>query len=143
METVREFILGGSKITADGDFSHEVKRLLLLGRKAMTNLDSILKSRNITLPTKVLLVKKEKSLSHVQLFVTPRTAAYQAPQSMKFSRQEYWSGLPSPSPGDLPNPGIKPRSPSLQADALPDGATREALIASSESYGFSSSHVWT
>ena len=57
METVREFILGGSKITADGDCSHEIKRLLVLGRKAMTNLDSILKSRDITLPTKVHLVK--------------------------------------------------------------------------------------
>ena len=57
METVRDFILGGSKITADGDCSHEIKRCLLLGRKAMTNLDSILKSRNITLPTKVCLVK--------------------------------------------------------------------------------------
>ena len=57
METVREFILGGSKITADGDCSHEIKRHLLLGRKAMTNLDSILKSRDITLPTKVHLVK--------------------------------------------------------------------------------------
>ena len=57
METVRDFILGGSKITADGDFSHEIKRYLLLGRKATTNLDSILKSRDITLPTKVHLVK--------------------------------------------------------------------------------------
>ena len=57
METVRDFILGGSKITADGDCSHEIKRLLLLGRKVMTNLDSILKSRDITWPTKVLLVK--------------------------------------------------------------------------------------
>ena len=57
METVREFILGGSKITADGDFSHEVKRLLLLGRKAMTNLDSILKRRDIALLTKVRLIK--------------------------------------------------------------------------------------
>ena len=57
METVREFILGGSKITADGDCSHEIKRRLLLGRKVMTNLDSILKSRDITLPTKVCLVK--------------------------------------------------------------------------------------
>ena len=56
-ETVRDFILGGSKITADGDCSHEIKRRLLLGRKAMTNLDSILKSRDITLPTKVYLVK--------------------------------------------------------------------------------------
>ena len=58
METVRGFILGGgSKITADGDCSHEIKRRLLLGRKVMTNLDSILKSRVVTLPTKVLLVK--------------------------------------------------------------------------------------
>ena len=57
METVTDFILGGSKITADGDFSHEIKRFLLLGRKAMTNLDRILKSREITLPTKVHLVK--------------------------------------------------------------------------------------
>ena len=57
VETVRDFILGGSKITADGDCSHEIKRCLLLGRKAMTNLDSILKSRDITLPTKVRLVK--------------------------------------------------------------------------------------
>ena len=56
-ETVRDFISLGSKITADGDCSHEIKRLLLLGRKAMTNLDSILKSRDITLPTKVCLVK--------------------------------------------------------------------------------------
>ena len=57
VETVRDFILGGSKITADGDCSHEIKRCLLLGRKAMTKLDSILKSRDITLPTKVRLVK--------------------------------------------------------------------------------------
>ena len=57
METVRDFILRGSKITADGDYSHEIKKHLLPGRKAMTNLDSILKSRDITLPTKVLLVK--------------------------------------------------------------------------------------
>ena len=57
VETVTDFILGGSQITADGDCSHEIKRCLLLGRKAMTNLDSILKSRDITLPTKVHLVK--------------------------------------------------------------------------------------
>ena len=57
MVTVSDFILGGSKITADGDCSHEIKRHLLLGRKVMTNLDSILKSRDITLPTKVRLVK--------------------------------------------------------------------------------------
>ena len=57
METVSDFIFGGSKITADGDCSHEIKRRLLLGRKVMTNPDSILKSRDITLPTKVCLVK--------------------------------------------------------------------------------------
>ena len=57
MESVVDFILGGSKITADGDCSHEIKRRLLLGRKVMTNLDSILKSRDITLPTKICLVK--------------------------------------------------------------------------------------
>ena len=57
VETVSDFILGGSKITADGDFSHEIKRCFLLGRKVMNNLDSILKSRDITLPTKVRLVK--------------------------------------------------------------------------------------
>ena len=57
METVTDFILGGSKITAGGDCNHEIKRHLLLGRKAMTNLDSTLKSRDITLPTKVYLVK--------------------------------------------------------------------------------------
>ena len=56
-ETLRDFILGGSKITADGDCSHEIKRRLLLGRKAMTNLDSILKSKDTALPTKVRLVK--------------------------------------------------------------------------------------
>ena len=62
---------------------------------------------------------KVKSLSHVRLFVTPWTVADQAPQSMEFSRQEYWSGLPFPSPRDLPDPGIEPSSPSWQADALP------------------------
>ena len=60
-----------------------------------------------------------KSLSHVRLFATPWTVAYQAPQSVEFSRQEYWSGLPFPSPGDLPNPGTEPEFPTLQADALP------------------------
>ena len=59
------------------------------------------------------------SLSRVQLFVTLWTVAYQAPQSMEFFRQEYWSELPFPSPGDLPDPGIEPRSPALQADVLP------------------------
>ena len=62
---------------------------------------------------------KVKSLSHVRLFVTPWTVVYQAPPSIGFSRQECWSGLPFPSPGDLPDPGIEPGSPTLQADALP------------------------
>ena len=60
---------------------------------------------------------KVKSLSRVRLFATPWTAARQAPLSMGFPRQEYWSGLPFPSPEDLPDPGIEPRSPALQADA--------------------------
>ena len=61
---------------------------------------------------------KVKSLSCVRLFATSWTVAHQAPPSMGFFRQEYWSGLPFPSPEDLPDPGIKPRSPALQADAL-------------------------
>ena len=60
-----------------------------------------------------------KSLSYVRLFATPWTITYQVPPSMGFSRQEYWSGLPFPTPGNLPEPGIKPGSPALQADALP------------------------
>ena len=64
--------------------------------------------------------------SYVQLFVTPWTVAHQAPLSMGFSRQGYWSGLPFPSPGDLPNPGIKPGSPALQADLLPSAAAAAA-----------------
>ena len=65
-----------------------------------------------------------KLLSRVRLFATPWTVAYQAPPSMGFSRQEYWSGLPFPSPGDLPDSGIEPRSPALQADSL----TSEPLV---------------
>ena len=62
---------------------------------------------------------KMKSLSCVRLFAITWTVAYHAPPSVGFSRQEYWSGLPFPSPGDLPNTGIEPRSPTLRADALP------------------------
>ena len=74
-----------------------------------------------------------KSLSRVWLFATPWTVTYQAPRSMGFSRQEYWSGLPFPSPGDLPNPGIEPGSPALKVDALtsePPGKpnTKGALV---------------
>ena len=61
---------------------------------------------------------KVKSLSSVCLFMTPWTVACQAPPSMGFSRQEYWSGMPLPSPGHLPDPGVEPRSPALQADSL-------------------------
>ena len=63
--------------------------------------------------------KKMRSLSCVWLFETPWTVAHQAPPSMEFSRPEYWNGLPFPSPGDLPDPGIEPRSPALQMDSLP------------------------
>ena len=68
VETVADFIFGGSKITADGDCSHEIKRRLLLGSKVMTNLDSILKSRDITLPTKVRLVKAMDHLSKFHIY---------------------------------------------------------------------------
>ena len=71
---------------------------------------------------------KVKSLSCVRLFATPWTVAYQASPSMGFSRQEYWSGLPFPSPGDLPDPGIEPGSPALGTDALtsePRGTPQE------------------
>ena len=67
VETVSDFILGGSKITTYGDFSHDIKRRLLLGRKVMTNLDSILKSRDITLPTKVCLVKAMSPLDFKEI----------------------------------------------------------------------------
>ena len=110
VETVTDFIFLGSKITADGDCSHEIKRRLLLGRKVMTNL------------------KRKWKWSHsvASNSATPWTVAYQASPSMRFSRQEYWSVLPGPPPGKLPNTGIKPRSPSFQADSLPT-ETREAL----------------
>ena len=62
--------------------------------------------------------QQQQSLSHVLIFVTPWTAAHQAPLSMKFSMQEYWSGLPFPFPGDLPDPGLEPGSPALQEDSL-------------------------
>ena len=70
-------------------------------------------------------VSEVKSLSRVRLFVTPWTVDHQAPPSMGFSRQEYWTELPFPSPGDLPDPGIEPRSPALQADALTSEPPKE------------------
>ena len=77
---------------------------------------------------------KVKSLSHVRLFATPWTIAYQAPQSMGFSRQECWSGLPFPSPGYLPDLGIEPASPASQADALPSEPPGKILIYSLSAY---------
>ena len=71
---------------------------------------------------------KLKSLSRVRLFATPWTVAYQAPPSMEFSRQEYWSGLPFPSPGDLHGPGIEPGSLALQADALPSEPPGKGML---------------
>ena len=73
----------------------------------------------VTKELDMIQLLKVKSLSRVRLFATPWTVAYQAPQSMEFSRQECWSGLPFPSPWDLPDPGIEPRFPALQTDALP------------------------
>ena len=72
-------------------------------------------------------VSEVKSLSRVRLFATPWTVAYQAPLPVGFSRQEYWSGLPFPSPGDLPNPGMEPGSPALQADTLPSEPFSERI----------------
>ena len=112
VEAVTDFLFLSSKITADGDCSHEIRRQFLLGRKAMTNLG------------------KGKSLSRVWLFATPWAIADQAPPSMEFSSQEYCSGLPFPSPGDLPDLGIEPWSPALQADALlsePPGKPRQYI----------------
>ena len=81
--------------------------------------------------------KKVKLLSRVQLFGTPWTVPYQAPLSMEFSRQEYWSGLPFPSPGDLPKPRIEPGSPALQADTLlsePLGTPITMVLNAAQSY---------
>ena len=72
--------------------------------------------------------KKDNTKSCPTLEI-PRTVAHKSPLSMGFSREEYWSGLPFPSPGDLPNPGIEPMSPSLQADALPTELTRALCVA--------------
>ena len=85
-----------------------------------------------------------KSLSRIRLFATPWTIAHQAPRSMGFSRQEYWSGLPFPSPGDLPDLGIEPRSPALEADALtsePQGISKYSPSIVQAIFIFFSHHV--
>ena len=91
--------------------------------------------------------RKMKLLSHVWLFAAPWTVAYQAPPSMDFSRQEYWRGLPFLSPGDLPNPGIEPRSLAFQADALPSESSGKPLKLIlvpkwSESHSVMSDSLW-
>ena len=104
--------------TEDGVCSHEIKRRLLLRQKAMTNVDSIFKSRDITLLTKVCIVIGGLVTQSCLTLASTWTVTHQAPLSMGFSRQEYWSGLPFPPPGHLPDPGIKPRSPALQAGSF-------------------------
>ena len=86
----------------------------------------------------VIMYSEVKSLSRVQLFATPWTVAYQAPPSMGFSRQKYWSGVPFPFPGDLPDPGIEPWSPAFQADTLTSEPPGKSWVAIS----FSSAWNW-
>ena len=74
------------------------------------------------------LTGKSESVSGIQLFGAPWTVAHEAPLSLELSRQEYWSGLPHPSPGDIPDPGIKSRSPALQADSLPSEPPRKPWL---------------
>jgi len=117
MDTMTDFILGGSKITADGDCSHEIKRCLLLGRKVMTNIDSLLKSRGIILPTKVHLVKVKESESEVAQSCP--TLCYTIDCSLPGSSVHgifqaiilEWIAI-SFSRGS-PNPGLDPGSPAL------------------------------
>ena len=90
----------------------------------------------------IKLKVKVKSLSHVRVFVTPWTVAHQAPPSMESSRQEYWSGWPFPSPGDLPNPGTEPRSLTLRADALPSEPPQIWTESSMNKCTPNSSRIW-
>ena len=93
-------------------------------------------------PRKPPLKLKVKLLSHVRLFVTPWTAVYQAPPSMGFSRQEYWSGLPFSSPRDLPHPGIESGSPALQTNSLPSEPPGKAPVWNNKSFHSLLVHVW-
>ena len=99
-------------------FSHPLSEFLTLGKASCHVMRSLYAEVHVIGSETLTVIrhkerKKVNSLSHVQLFLTPSTVAYQAPPSMGFSKQEYWSGLPFPSPGDLPDPGIEPWSPSL------------------------------
>ena len=111
-------ILGISELnwTGMGEFNSDDHYIYYCGQESLRrNGVAIMVNKRVQNAVKL----KVKSLSHVQLFAIPWTIAYQAPLSMRFSRQEYWSGLPFPSPGFLPNPGIKPISLALQTDDLP------------------------
>ena len=100
----------------------EVQAGIKIARRHINNLryadDTTLMAESEEELKSLLMKVKVKSLSHVRLFATPWTVAYQNPLSMGFPRQEYWSGMPFPSPGDPPDPGIELRSPALKADAL-------------------------
>ena len=105
-------ILGISELnwTGMGEFNSDDHYIYYCGQESLRrNGVAIMVNKRVQNAVKL----KVKSLSHVQLFAIPWTIAYQAPLSMRFSRQEYWSGLPFPSPGDLPDPGIEPRAPAL------------------------------
>ena len=111
MARVNVNILGMSELkwTGMGEFNSDDHYIYYCGQESLRrNGVAIMVNKKLH-----CLVKIVKSLSRVQLFATPWTVAYQAPQSMGFSRQEYWSGLPFPSPGDLPYPRIEPGSPAL------------------------------
>ena len=102
---------------------HKWNEQILDQQKSQSKIQQVLYKRSIEGGTEkifsFLWQYSVKLLSCVRVFATPWTIAHQAPPSVEFSRQEYWSGLPFPSPGDLPDPGIKFRSPTLQADTLP------------------------
>ena len=87
-------------------------------------------------------IRSDQSLSCVRLFVTPWTVAHQAPLTLEFSRQEYWSGLPFPSPGDLPNPGIEPESPALQADSLPSEPPGKHVYVYTHTHTHTHTHIY-
>ena len=106
------------------------KRLMFAGQQNLQEADFVHLIKNV----------KVKSLSCVWLFAPLWSTAHQAPLSMGFSRQEYWSGLPFPSPGDLPNPGIEPRSPALQADALTSESPH--LIAFTKAVSREGADIW-
>ena len=155
VETMTDFILGGSKITADSDYSHEIKRRLLLGRKVMTNLDSILKSRDITLSTKVHLVAMAPHSSTLAWKI-PQTEEPGRLQSMGSRRVGHnWATILSlftfmhwrrkwqPTPVFLPGESQNGGAWWATVYGVAQSRTRlKQLSSSSQGYGFSSSHVW-